>query len=641
MSSTGASNMLLANVIRAAALSIFFQVIFCSFILADVTLPRLISDGMVLQRETALKIWGWASRDEYIRVDFAGKTYDAVADADGKWHVLLPPLDAGGPYTMTITGDNEVTVNDVLVGDVWFCSGQSNMVHMLNIHDVTYATDIAEANYQEIRQFLVPTAADLLAPQNDFPSGSWTRAMGEDVRSFSAVAYFFAKKIYDTHRVPIGIINASVGGTPIEAWISEERLRVFPALNGTIQQNKDTAYVQSVNRAAAQAARRKSFIPSAGGWRNINVPGYWEDQGIRDLDGVVWYRKEVDIPAAMAGKPARVFLGRIVDEDVLTINGIEVGRTTYMYPQRRYKVPGGVLKAGKNSFLVKVTNHGGKGGFVPDKPYCIFAGQDTVDLKGTWQYKVGEVFDYHHATVPSINIQNQPAALFNGMVAPAIDYALKGVLWYQGESNVGQHVDYALRLPALIDDWRTKWGNEMLPFLYVQLPGFMEYNYLPSESSWAALRESQRKALAVPQTAMAVAIDLGEWNDIHPDRKKEVGERLALLARKLVYSEDLVASGPMYQSYQKDGHKVSLSFDHVGSGLVTRDGGALSEFAIAGPDRKFVWAKAEIRGDRVVVWSEKVGDPMYVRYAWADNPVNPNLNNKEGLPASPFEIQIN
>lgn len=616
---------------------------------ADIRLPRLISDGMVLQRGADLKIWGWASPGEKINVDFAGEIHGVTAGADGIWRLLLPAMEAGGPYTMTIRGNNTITVNDILLGDVWFCSGQSNMVHMLNIHDVAYAKDIAEANYPQIRQFLVPTVADLQAPQNDFPSGSpgpptaqWERAVGENVRPFSAVAYFFARDIYHKHGIPIGIINASVGGTPIEAWTSEDGL--------------DTAYLYATDRAVVEAnkpassedmgmAGHKKWFNTdyeAKGWRTINVPGYWEDQGIKDLDGVVWYRKEVEIPASMVGKPARIFLGRIVDADVLYINGKEVGNTTYMYPQRRYHVPDDVLKAGTNVFVVRVTNHSGKGGFVPDKPYCIFAGQDTVDLKGTWHYKVGEVFlPAKHDGMHPINIQNQPTALFNAMVAPVTDYAITGVLWYQGESNVDEPAAYAERLQALIADWRRQWGNESLPFLYVQLPGFMDYNYLPSESSWAELRESQRKALSVPHTAMAVAIDLGEWNDIHPERKKEVGERLALLARQCVYGEEeLVASGPMYRSYQKDGNKVIVSFDCIGSGLKAIDGEALGEFAVAGADRKFVWAKAEIVGDEVMVWSETLSDPVYVRYAWADNPVNPNLYNKEGLPASPFEIKI-
>jgi sialate O-acetylesterase len=619
---------------------------------AQLRLPKLISDGMVLQRDTKLNLWGWASPGEKITVLFQNKRYKTVTDAAGKWQVALPPFPAGGPYTMEIKGKTQLTINDILLGDVWFCSGQSNMVHQLNIHDVTYAQEIAKANYPQIRQFLIPTLTNLQGPQTELPQGQWKAAVGEDVRPFSAVAYFFAKKIHEKYQVPVGIINASVGGTPIEAWTSEAGLKDFSDLSATIEKNKDTTYVNSLNRRPPSNAARpappvdlglestpkwyeNSYSPK--GWRSMNIPGYWEDQGIKDLNGVVWYRREFDIPTSMTGKPAHIFLGRIVDADELYINGKLVGKTTYQYPQRRYKVAADVLKPGKNVFVVRVTNMGGKGGFVPDKPYCLFAGADTVDLKGTWQYKVGTVYRPTKGGFgEGISAQNQPTALYNAMVAPEINYAIKGFCWYQGESNAGKPQEYADLQTALIKDWRTKWNQGDLPFLFVQLPGFMDYNYLPSESNWAMLRESQFKALSVPHTAMVVAIDLGEWNDIHPDNKKGVGDRLALAALKTAYGEEIVSSGPLFQSAAVEGDKMVIRFTHTGSGLVTNDGEALSEFAIAGSDKNFVWAQAKIENGKVVVWSDEVPAPLYVRYAWADNPVNPNLYNKEGLPASPF-----
>jgi len=383
-----------------------------------------------------------------------------------------------------------------------------------------------------------------------------------------------------------------------------------------------------------------SYIPRS--WRTINIPGYWEDQGIKDLNGVVWYRKEIDIPAAMTGKEAKLFLGRIVDADELYINGKLVGNTTYQYPQRRYKLPEGILKEGKNLFVIRVTNTGGKGGFVPDKPYCLFAGTDTVDLKGTWHYKVGDVFAPFTGGGGGggLSFQNQPTALYNAMVAPGIRYTIKGFCWYQGESNSAKPDEYAKLLPALIRDWRTKWNQGPLPFLNVQLPGFMDYNYLPVESNWAAMRESQLKALSVENTAMVVAIDLGEWNDIHPDNKKTVGDRLALAAFKTAYGENIIHSGPIAQEVSADGNKLIIRFTHIGAGSTTSDGEAPAEFAIAGADKKFVWAKARIEGDKIIVWNDQVAQPFYVRYAWADNPVNPNLFNKEGLPASPFQLSI-
>lgn len=631
--------------------SVIILLVFFQAAQTQIRLPRLVRDSMILQRDTKIHIWGWASANERISVKFNSKTYKVKADQAGNWSVLLPPFMAGGPYTMELSGKNKLILKDILIGDVWFCSGQSNMVHQLNIHDVTYANEIATANYPAIRQFWIPTMTNLQEAQQDFPAGNWKAAVGEDIRPFSAVAYFFAKKLYEKYHVPIGIINASVGGTPIEAWTSEEGLKEMQSMTSVIQKNKDTAYVNSTNRAAAAANRPpvskdaglsaavKWFDPNyqPAGWRPINIPGYWEDQGIKDLNGTVWYRKEIIIPASIAGKEAKIFLGRIVDADELYINGVKVANTTYQYPQRRYKVAAGILKTGKNLFVVRVTNTAGKGGFVPDKPYCLFAGNDTIDLKGTWQYKVGEVLIPRPPAGPfGIAAQNQPAALYNAMVAPAIKYTIRGFCWYQGESNAGRPDEYAQLQIAQMNDWRNKWGLGTLPFLYVQLPGFMDYNYLPSESNWAKLRESQSKALIVPNTAMAVAIDLGEWNDIHPDNKKDVGDRLALAAMKLSYGEELVYSGPQYQTAVIDGNKIIIQFSHTGSGLVTNDGEAPAEFAIAGADKKFVWANARIENGKVIVWNENVKEPLYVRYAWADNPVNPNLYNKEKLPASPF-----
>lgn len=627
--------------------------LFAPTTLAQIRLPALISDGMVLQRDVNLKIWGWASPNERIKLSLEKEVFKTKADDKGKWQINLPARTAGGPFTITLKGKNQITINNVLFGDVWFCSGQSNMVHYMDLHNVTYAKDIATANYPNIRHFAIPRATDLNGPLDDFGNASWKICTPENVGRFSAVAYFFALQIYEKQQVPIGLINASVGGTPIEAWTSEKGLRNFADLQATILKNKDTTYINSFKRRTGNVG--KMLIKDKGltgpktwfdeqyepkGWKAINVPGYWEDQGIKDLNGVVWYRRVIDLPARMAGKAARVFLGRIVDANVMYINGKQVGATTYQYPQRRYKVPENLLKAGKNVLVVKVSNFNGKGGFIPDKPYCLFAGKDTVDLKGTWQYKVGEVFVPQARTgLRSFSAQNQASALYNAMVAPAINYAIKGILWYQGESNSGRPESYAQLQMAQIEDWRDQWGLGNLPFLYVQLPNFMDANYLPSESNWAELRQAQLQALSVPNTAMAVGIDLGEWNDIHPDNKKDVGDRLALAARSLVYGEAIVSSGPLFQSASRSGNKVILSFTHTGTGLMSRDGEDLREFALAGADKKFSWATAKIVGDKIEVWNDDILAPHYVRYAWADNP-DVNFYNKEELPASPFQAAI-
>ncbi|MFL5771967.1 MAG: sialate O-acetylesterase, partial [Flavisolibacter sp.] len=468
---------------------------------AQVKLPRLISDSMVLQRDTRIKVWGWAAPGEKIKIKFNRKEYKTITSADGKWMLYLSSMKAGGPYEMNIDASNHITLKDILIGDVWICSGQSNMVHQMALHSDRYKEDIASANYPMIRHFWIPTVTNLNKPNEELPGGSWKIANPENVLQFSAVAYFFARDIYEQYHVPVGLINASVGGTPVEAWTSEEGLKEFPSVYTTLTKNKDTGYINRTNRNAAfaNAMRPKqkdagiatlpwydtSYIPKE--WHSINVPGYWEDQGLRNLDGIVWYRKEIDVPRELSGKPARIYLGRIVDADFLYINGQTAGITTYQYPQRRYTLPSG-LKPGKNIIVVRVINNFGKGGFVPDKPYKIIIGEKTIDLKGEWQYKVGDVFTPQQNEVSAISFQNQPSALYNAMIAPLINYAIKGFLWYQGEANSGRAPEYEKLFPALIMDWRKKWALGDLPFLYVQLPNFMEVNYLPSESQWASLR---------------------------------------------------------------------------------------------------------------------------------------------------------
>lgn len=623
-----------------------------NFSFAAIHLPKLLSNGVVLQRNTTLTLKGKAAPGEKVALNFAGNDHKTQANSKGEWNFELSPQKAGGPYEMVFKGENEITVSNVLLGDVWLCSGQSNMVLPMERVKERYPEEIANADNPEIRHFFIPTTTNLEEPQKELPTGSWKETNPENVLGFSAVAYFFAKKVYEKYEVPIGLINASVGGTPIEAWIGEEGFKNFPDILETIQQNKNEKYVDSLVAASKSTPRKSAdrgkiknpkwyeedYQPK--NWYNINIPGYWEDQGVRDLNGVVWYRREIEVPKSMTGIPAKLFMGRIVDADEIYVNGEKVGNITYQYPPRRYDVPAGVLKPGKNTVVIRVTNYGGKGGFVPDKPYYLTANNQKIDLKGTWKYKVGEAFKpVKSSGGPNFSTQNQPAALYNAMVAPVINHEIKGILWYQGETNSWNPDNYHELMTALINDLRNKWNDPDLPFLYVQLANFMEVDYLPTESSWAELRYEQLQTLEVPNTAMAVAIDLGEWNDIHPLNKKDVGERLALGAFKVAYDENIVHSGPIYDSYKKEGNQYILSFKNVGSGLVSNDGDELRRFEIAGENGEFVWANAKIDGNKVIVWNNEIENPVQVRYAWADNPRDANLYNKEGLPASPFQTE--
>ena len=623
--------------------------------LGQVRLPQLVSDGMVLQRDTKIKLWGWAAPAENISIKFNNKTYKVTADAAGKWLTLLPPMKAGGPYSMDLSASNHIILNNILIGDVWFCSGQSNMALQMERIKEKYPKDIANANFPQIRNFFISTVSDVSKIHNNLPPGKWLVATPDNVMSFGAVSYFFARQLFLKYHVPIGIINSSVGGTPIQAWISEDGIKNIQPYAKRLAQLQDTAQMDSIIKAVAagKAIKRPAPKPDKGltgavkwfdtsyvaeGWHNFWLPGYWADQGVKGLNGTVWFRKEIQIPAGMAGKAAKLFMGRIIDADDTYINGIQVGKTTYQYPPRRYDVPAGLLKAGKNIIVIRVVNTTGKGGFVPDKLYSLQAGGQSIDLRGDWQFKVGQVYEPSNLTpAVSFSAQNEPTGLYNTMVAQAINYTIKGLVWYQGETNADKPAEYNQLLPALIIDWRKQWQQPNLPFIYAQLPNFMEVQYMPSESKWAELREAQLHTLSIPNTGMAVTIDAGEWNDIHPLNKKTVGERLALAAQQVAYRDKtIVSSGPIYQSSQIENGKIILTFSNTGSGLTAKDGGELQQFAIAGADKHFVWANTKIEGNKVIVWSDDVTQPLYVRYAWADNPEGANLFNKEGLPASPF-----
>lgn len=611
---------------------------------AAVRLPRLISDGMVLQRDTEIKLWGWADKGEKINILFSDKSFDTKADKSGNWHLLLPAQKAGGPYDLKI---NEITIKDVLIGDVWVCSGQSNMeLPIRRVLDL-YGDEIKQANNPLIRQFKVPLRYDFTNAQVDLEGGSWKPVTPENALDFSAVAYFFAQQLYEKYNVPIGLINSAVGGSPIEAWISEDALKHFPTYLAEAQKCAEPGYMEKIrseenrkqgewqstlnSKDAGFGQWYKNDI-NASDWKSINLPGYWADQLGENVNGVFWFRKEVEIPSSMLNKSATIRLGCIVDSDSTFINGKFVGNITYMYPPRTYNIPVGVLKEGKNTVTVRVVNSSGRGGFVEDKPFRIETDNERVDLGGEWKYKMGTQMPQG----PSQTFfQYKPMGLYNGMISPLINYAVKGAIWYQGESNTGRVAEYGDLFSSMINDWRSKWKTLDLPFIYAQLPNFMQVQDQPSDGGWARLREVQMQSLKIPNTGMAVISDIGEWNDIHPLNKKDVGRRLALSAMNVAYNDNsVVGSAPIYDKMEVRGKEIVLSFTKINRGFKT--GEVLKGFAIAGEDKVFVWAKARIEGDKVIVWSDKIENPIAVRYAWADNPQGANLKSKNDLPCSPF-----
>jgi sialate O-acetylesterase len=619
----------------------------------EVKLSKLISDGMVLQRNTPLKIWGWAAAGEKIKIDFNGKSFSATTGENGKWFVNLPKQKAGGPFEMQIEGDNKVVIKNILVGDVWICSGQSNMtITMTRVKDL-YPEEIKNCENNFIRQFLVPQKYDFNTPREDVAGGKWESAGSNTILNFAAVGYFFALKLYEKYHVPIGLINAAIGGTPVESWMSEEVVKNFPNLYQNLVKHKDDNYLDGIRNAEKKLyddwyakllkddlgnsivdKKWSDTTYNASTWPTMNIPCFWDEGGLGRTNGVAWFRKEIDVPKSMTGVPARLELGTIVDSDSAFVNGKFVGNITYQYPPRKYDFASGILKEGKNIIVVRVVNNAGRGGFIKGKPYQLIAGNETIDLKGEWKYKLGAAAK---PLPPQTFFYYAPAGLYNGMISPLLNCSIKGAIWYQGESNTGRAKEYQKLFPALINNWREKWNQGNFPFIYAQLPNFMAAKDQPSESQWAELRDAQFKTLSLPNTGMAISIDLGEWNDIHPLRKKDVGERLALCAEKIAYgNKKIVSSGPLFKSMKIEKNKIILSFANAGRGLISKDGKELKYFAIAGADNKFVWAKAEIKNSKVITWNEEIENPVAVRYAWADNPEGVNFYNKEGLPASPF-----
>ena len=631
-------------------------------------LAALFSDNMVLQQQREIPVWGWAEPGTKVAVAIAGNSAAGVAGEDGKWMVRLPALPVGGPLQMSIQGGNEtIVLRNVMVGEVWLCSGQSNMEWPLSASRDA-KQEIAAADYPTLRLITIPRQA-YAEPQKDV-TARWEACTPGTVPSFSAVAYFFGRHLMKNLNVPVGLINASWGGTMVEPWTSKEALMAVPELRPATEPlgpEAIEAYEQALKQFEPELVRwKKDHLPkdpgnagigkgwadpafAAADWATMQLPAIWPQTGLK-FHGVIWFRHEVEIPAAWAGKDLTLSLGCICDCDTTYFNNTIVGTTgleehweSWMLP-RIYRIPGRLVKPGKTVVTIRVYNHSGIGGFKGEAAQMSLAPDDgpkaaPLNLSGPWKYKVEHNFGLVQSppSAPA-NPRNAstPCGQYNGLIAPLIPFALRGAIWYQGESNVFNAYVYRKAFPAMIADWRNRWQQGAFPFLFVQLANFCPVDPEPVESPWAELREAQLLALSAPNTGMAVAIDIGKADDIHPTNKQDVGLRLALNAMATVYGKkDIVYSGPIYRAAKVEGAKVRLTFDHVGSGLVAKGGEGLKGFAIAGEDRKFVWAEATIDGNAVVVWSDKVSNPAAVRYAWANNPVC-NLYNRADLPASPF-----
>lgn len=615
---------------------------------AEVRLPGLLSDNMVLQREIPVNIWGWAAPGENVTVEINGQKVKGKAAKDGSWKVKLAPMKAGGPYTMTVSGKNRIELKNILIGDVWVCGGQSNMEWVL-MNTNRWDKEASEANIPQVRLITI-TRKMSSNPMNDVPSTKWMVCDKTNAATFSAIGYYFGKFLNSHLNVPIGLISSNWGGTDIETWMSLETMYADSDYKKAVEEMKGKDFQALQTQAERNAIKwndsvtnsdpgmlSKWYLPTTqlNDWKEIDAPVLWESAGYPAMDGVAWYTKEIDLTEDEIKSQATLSLGSIDDIDETYINGQLVGRTERYDTPRQYTIKPGILKSGKNRIAIRVIDNGGGGGMWGNvSQIYLQLGNVKTSLAGKWLFKVGiDLPAQQNAQSPN----SYPSLLYNAMIHPLLNYGIKGVIWYQGENNAGKATKYQSLFPTMISDWRKAWNQGAFPFLFVQLANYMAPSDVPGPSSWAELREAQAMTLSVPHTGMATIIDIGEANDIHPRNKYDVGSRLFLAARKVAYNEILVYSGPTYKAIQVEENKAIIEFDNIGGGLIVKDKyGYVKGFAIAGEDKVFHWAKAHIENNRVVVYSEKVDKPVAVRYAWANNPDDVNLYNQEMLPAVPF-----
>jgi sialate O-acetylesterase len=633
----------------------------------QLSLASVFTNNMVLQQGCPVPVWGAATPGAAIAVTFRGQTAAATAGADGKWKVTLAHLTASAtPAELSVaalgpTGKSAVSITNILTGEVWVCSGQSNMQWSV-VNALNPKEEIASANLPNIRMLTVPNRPGQ-NPIDSLPSGAWSVCSPDTVSNFSAVGYFFGRELFKKLNVPIGLINSSWGGTVAEAWTSKEGLLGSPVrelydsfaadLPNLIQKQAEwkekCREIDERTKDTHNAGFPKGWAGVAdpqGEWKEMQLPGVWQAKGL-NFNGIVWFRKVIDVPASWAGKDLKLSIGATDKADTTYFNNEKMGglsmqdRPDAWCVARSYVVPGELVKAGRNVIAVRVYSEKYAGGMTGPaevmQAVSTEPGAKPISLVGPWKYAVEAnygIVEYPPAPMGPDN-PNAPTVLYNGMINPLIPYAVRGAIWYQGESNAGRAKQYRTLFPVMIKDWRRAWANDNLAFHFVQLANYMSTHDQPVDTAWAQLREAQTMALDLPHTGMAVTIDIGEGSDIHPRNKQDVGRRLALNALHSTYGKtEVVPAGPLYKQSRREGTTMRLWFDHVGGGLVA-NGGKLKGFAIAGADKNFVWADAKIDGQTIIVSHPSIKEPTAVRYAWDDNPAC-NLYNSAGLPASPF-----
>ena len=630
---------------------------------AKVSLPQLFQSGMVLQRGKPIPVWGTADAGETVTVSFNKKQYTVVADEQGRWRVDLPRMKAGGPYELTV---DSLQFTDVLIGDVWLLSGQSNIdVHIERVYP-QYVKEVDSYENPNIKLFRVQNDTDTHGPKDDIrpTSINWKPLNKQNAWPFSAVGYFLGKRMYEKNKVPQGIIVNSWGGTPIEAWISADSLkRDYPQLVTKTAFYQNDNYVKAQMQANAEANKQWDILLNQADavqdyirpdyndadWQTINQNN-WQWRGC----GSVWLRQHIIINKEHARKPARLLLGTLFDQDITYLNGQEIGHTYYQYPPRRYDIPEGLLKEGDNVITVRFINKYGVVHFIPEKPYMLCFGddrcsqnplpEDVIPLAETWKMHVGT--EMPNCPSGDVSLQNLPTTLYNAVLHPLAPYALSGVVWYQGESNTGNPAPYADYLKKLMGCWRDRWQDQQMPFVIVQLANYdgrqqtgfprpIVYQEEPVSSGWAQLREAQRTvAKADPYAELAVINDLGETVDIHPLRKKEVAERVGLCFDRLVFNDKKVSLSPVVIEAKVTGNHIQLVLDQP------IQEGDLYTFEVADKNGIFHNVSAVGKGNVITLFNPAFV-PKTVRYAWKDNPLKANVRSLSGLPMSSFELNIN
>ncbi|WP_367331885.1 sialate O-acetylesterase [Sphingobacterium multivorum] len=627
---------------------------------AKVQLPAFIGDNMVLQQKEKVKIWGTstaAGKELSVNTSWNNKSYQVEVDQQGGWQVYLETPKYGGPYQITINDGDQLILKNILIGEVWFCSGQSNMEMPLagwgKINN--FEQEIKAANFPNIRILQIPKAtANQPTTAVKVESGGWNAVTPERIPEFSATAYFFAREIYEKTGIPIGLIHSSWGGTIIEAWMSREALSPFSTYTAAIEKiqrpDAQEIYAEDLaewNRVAEQQDQVKTatqgewFAPQLdkSSWSTITIPSFFDSNLFPGMDGVVYFGKDVELPAHWQGKPLKLILGSIDDNDITYVNGTKVGETVGYDQIRKYTVPATANNGSLLHIAVRVFDGAGDGGIYggTEQPRLEGPNGEQLSLVGDWKCKVG----YDLAKLPTkpnvMEGPNRPTVLYNAMVKPFVDFKIKGAIWYQGESNAdSKDAPYQQLLPALIQDWRKQWNNEKMPFYFVQLANFKAKSLTPQPSSWARLREAQRQTLKLPYTGMAVITDIGDAQDIHPKNKQDVGRRLGWIATAQLYGKKIPYSGPVLAHWTTKAAEMQLSFNPMGKKLVLKGADKRNaSFTIAGADQVFYPAEVKQVGNKLIVSAKEVPSPVAVRYGWADNP-DLVLYNDAGLPASPF-----